>query len=99
MSGSTPRSLESSSVQVASSILSPQEAAVLRHIAEGFTYASTARCMGISVHTVDGYLRRIRAKSGLRAQADLFRFAMTHARFGGFPRHCQCSPTRPQPSP
>lgn len=68
------RSAEGSAVRVAP--LSPQESEVLRHIAAGFTYARTARRMGISVNTVDGYLRRIRAKSGVRAQAELIRFAL-----------------------
>nr|WP_245685334.1 LuxR C-terminal-related transcriptional regulator [Streptomyces yerevanensis] len=46
-------------------------------MAEGCTYAGTARRLGISVHTVDGYLRRIRAKTGVHTQAELIRLALT----------------------
>ncbi|MGW1376714.1 response regulator transcription factor [Streptomyces sp. NPDC002446] len=56
--------------------LSHRERQVLQHIADGRTYAATARRIGISVHTVDGYLRRIRAKSGARTHAELVRLAL-----------------------
>ncbi|GHI07544.1 LuxR family transcriptional regulator [Streptomyces cellostaticus] len=56
--------------------LSPREQQVLRHIGHGHTYTATARLIGISVHTVDGYLRRIRAKTGIRSQAELIRLAL-----------------------
>ncbi|MCX4826287.1 helix-turn-helix transcriptional regulator [Streptomyces sp. NBC_01142] len=56
--------------------MSPREQQVLRHIAEGRTYAGTARRIGISVHTVDGYLRRIRAKFDVHTQAELIRLAL-----------------------
>ncbi|EKX64994.1 LuxR family transcriptional regulator [Streptomyces ipomoeae] len=57
--------------------LSRREQQILRHLAEGCTYAGTARRIGISVHTVDGYLRRIRAKTGVHTQAELIRLALT----------------------
>ncbi|GAB2998153.1 hypothetical protein GCM10023080_075170 [Streptomyces pseudoechinosporeus] len=57
--------------------LSPREQQILRHMTEGCTYAGTARRLGISVHTVDGYLRRIRAKTGVHTQAELIRLALT----------------------
>lgn len=57
--------------------LSPREAQVLHHIAQGCTYAGTARRIGISVHTVDGYLRQIRAKADVHSHADLVRLALT----------------------
>ncbi|CAL9449430.1 response regulator transcription factor [Streptomyces griseomycini] len=57
--------------------LSPREQQILRHMTEGCTYAGTARRIGISVHTVDGYLRRIRAKTGIHTQAELVRLAVT----------------------
>lgn len=63
-------------VETTAGTLAPREAQVLQHIAAGQTYANTARSMGISVNTVDGYLRRIRAKTGLRVQAQLVRLAM-----------------------
>ncbi|MFD3505330.1 response regulator transcription factor [Streptomyces sp. NPDC058676] len=56
--------------------LSPREQQILRHMTEGCTYAGTARRLGISVHTVDGYLRRIRAKTGVYTQAELIRLAL-----------------------
>lgn len=56
--------------------LSQREEQVLRHIAHGHTHLATARRIGISVHTVDAYLRRIRAKTGLRTQAELIRLVL-----------------------
>ncbi|MEV0375623.1 helix-turn-helix transcriptional regulator [Streptomyces sp. NPDC050636] len=68
----TPRTATGSSHPV----LSHREQQVLQYIADGHTYGATARRIGISVHTVDGYLRRIRAKSGARTQAELIRLAL-----------------------
>ncbi|MEV5546814.1 helix-turn-helix transcriptional regulator [Streptomyces sp. NPDC052309] len=56
--------------------LTPREQEVLRHIAAGRTYAQTARRMGLSRHTVDAYLRRIRAKSDVTSTAELMRLAI-----------------------
>ncbi|WP_078628781.1 LuxR C-terminal-related transcriptional regulator [Streptomyces sp. NRRL F-2664] len=42
--------------------LAPREREVLAHIAAGCTYVQTARLMGLSRHTVDAYVRRIRVK-------------------------------------
>jgi DNA-binding CsgD family transcriptional regulator len=56
--------------------LSLRELQVLRHIAAGLTYRGTARRLGISVHTVDNYIRRIRAKNGVHTQAELIRLAL-----------------------
>jgi DNA-binding CsgD family transcriptional regulator len=56
--------------------LSLRELQVLRHIAAGLTYRSTARRLGISVHTVDNYIRRIRAKNSVHTQAELIRLAL-----------------------
>ncbi|OPC78841.1 hypothetical protein B4N89_32415 [Embleya scabrispora] len=61
---------------VAEAALTPRELQVLWHVAQGDTYARTARCMGISVHTVDAYLRRIRTKLGVATRAELIRLAM-----------------------
>jgi DNA-binding CsgD family transcriptional regulator len=58
-------------------LLAPREHEVLQHIAAGRTYAQTARRMGLSPHTVDAYLRRIRAKSGISSSAELMRLAIT----------------------
>ncbi|MET9336180.1 helix-turn-helix transcriptional regulator [Nonomuraea sp. NPDC003804] len=56
--------------------LSPREAETLRHIAAGCTYAQAARRMGVSMHTIDTYLRRVRAKFGIAGKAELTRLAV-----------------------
>ncbi|MER6999397.1 helix-turn-helix transcriptional regulator [Streptomyces sp. NPDC000410] len=56
--------------------LSLREQQILRHIARGHTYGATARRIGISVHTVDSYLRRVRAKFGIHSHAELIRLAV-----------------------
>ncbi|MFC9294549.1 response regulator transcription factor [Streptomyces sp. NPDC057011] len=57
--------------------LAPREQEALRHIAAGCTYLQTARLMGLSKHTVDAYLRRIRAKLGINTTAELTRLAIS----------------------
>lgn len=57
--------------------LAPREQEALRHIAAGCTYAQTARSMGLSKHTVDAYLRRIRAKLGISTTAEMVRLAIS----------------------
>ncbi|MGW1541594.1 response regulator transcription factor [Streptomyces sp. NPDC002309] len=57
--------------------LAPREQETLRHIAAGRTYLQTARHMGLSQHTVDAYLRRIRAKLGINSTAELTRLAIS----------------------
>ncbi len=58
--------------------LSPREIEVLEHVAQGLTYATVARRLQISPHTVETYLRRIRAKTGStnRTQLVLIAFAL-----------------------
>ncbi|MFF7215972.1 response regulator transcription factor [Streptomyces sp. NPDC008238] len=56
--------------------LAPRERETLRHIAAGRTYLQTARHMGLSRHTVDAYLRRIRAKPDIHSTAELTRTAI-----------------------
>ncbi|WP_328302434.1 helix-turn-helix transcriptional regulator [Streptomyces sp. NBC_00435] len=56
--------------------LAPREQEALRHIAAGRTYVQTATSMGLSKHTVDAYLRRIRAKLGIHTTAELTRMAI-----------------------
>ncbi|MFD6972505.1 response regulator transcription factor [Streptomyces sp. NPDC059949] len=46
-------------------------------MAAGHTYLQTARQMGLSKHTVDAYLRRIRAKLNVHTTAELTRLAVT----------------------
>ncbi|MFI1168112.1 response regulator transcription factor [Streptomyces sp. NPDC020801] len=57
--------------------LAPRERETLRHIAAGRTYLQTARHMGLSRHTVDEYLRRIRAKLNINSTAELTRLAIS----------------------
>ncbi|WP_329192308.1 MULTISPECIES: response regulator transcription factor [unclassified Streptomyces] len=57
--------------------LAPREQEALRHIAAGCTYLQTARHMGLSKHTVDAYLRRIRAKLGINSTAEMTRLAIS----------------------
>jgi DNA-binding CsgD family transcriptional regulator len=57
--------------------LAPRELETLRYIAAGCTYLQTARHMGLSRHTVDAYLRRIRAKLGINSTAELTRLAVS----------------------
>ncbi|MGW1180451.1 response regulator transcription factor [Streptomyces drozdowiczii] len=56
--------------------LSPREREVLDHIARGLTHAQTARRLGISRHTVDTHVKRIRSKCGAGNKADMVRLAM-----------------------
>ncbi|MEU8548004.1 response regulator transcription factor [Streptomyces roseoverticillatus] len=64
------------SVQTGPQRLSPRERQVLAHIGAGLTYHQTARRLGISVHTVGTYLRRIRAKRPAPTLADLVRLSI-----------------------
>ncbi|MEV6654525.1 helix-turn-helix transcriptional regulator [Streptomyces sp. NPDC051219] len=57
--------------------LAPREQETLRHIAAGRTYLQTARHMGLSKHTVDAYLRRIKAKLNINNTAELTRLAIS----------------------
>ncbi|MFE4258297.1 response regulator transcription factor [Streptomyces sp. NPDC056883] len=57
--------------------LAPREQEALRHIAAGCTYVQTARSMGLSKHTVDAYLRRIRAKLNINTTAEMTRLAIS----------------------
>jgi DNA-binding CsgD family transcriptional regulator len=56
--------------------LTPREKETLRYIAQGCTYLQAARHMGLSRHTVDAYLRRIRAKLDINSTAELTRLAI-----------------------
>ena len=57
--------------------LAPRELETLRHIAAGCTYLQAARHMGLSRHTIDAYLRRIRAKLNINTTAELTRLAIS----------------------
>ncbi|QFZ78053.1 LuxR family transcriptional regulator [Streptomyces fagopyri] len=57
--------------------LSLREREVLTHLATGQTHAAIARCMRLSPHTVDTYLRRIRAKTGATNRVQLLLYALS----------------------
>ncbi|HEX5118010.1 MAG TPA: helix-turn-helix transcriptional regulator [Pseudonocardiaceae bacterium] len=50
---------------------------MLRHIAAGLTHGQVANRIGISHHTVDTYVKRIRVKLGVGNKAQLVRAALT----------------------
>ncbi|MFI5957633.1 LuxR C-terminal-related transcriptional regulator [Cryptosporangium sp. NPDC051539] len=56
--------------------LSPRERQVLAYIAAGYTHEQAARRMGVSRHTVDTYVKRLRAKVGDGNKAHLTRMAL-----------------------
>ncbi|MFD6833532.1 response regulator transcription factor [Streptomyces diastaticus] len=56
---------------------SGREREVLGHIARGATYREIARRMDVSLHTVDTYVRRIRAKTGARNRTHLLLLALS----------------------
>jgi DNA-binding NarL/FixJ family response regulator len=58
------------------SALSGRESEVLRLIAEGCTHHQVAHRLGISGHTVDTYVKRIRTKLGVATKAELIRLAV-----------------------
>lgn len=72
--------------------LSGRELEVLRNIASGDTYMAIAHRMNISPHTVDTYVRRIRAKTGARNRMHLLQLAL-HVQSPGV-----ISPWTPAPS-
>lgn len=56
--------------------LSDREYQVLHHIARGFTHGQIATRLGISPHTVDTYVKRVRAKLGVGNKAELTKVAL-----------------------
>ncbi|MBK6019197.1 response regulator transcription factor [Streptomyces sp. MBT53] len=56
--------------------LSPREQEVLRFIALGMTHGQVARRIGISHHTVDTYVKRVRSKFSVGNKAELTRIAL-----------------------
>lgn len=52
-------------------LLTLREKEVLSLLAEGHTYDAIARRLGISTHTVDTHLRRLRAKTGAANRTQL----------------------------
>jgi DNA-binding NarL/FixJ family response regulator len=56
--------------------LSQREEQVLRQISRGLTHGQIATRLGISPHTVDTYVKRIRTKLGVGNKAELTRAAL-----------------------
>jgi DNA-binding NarL/FixJ family response regulator len=65
--------------------LSEREEQVLRQIARGLTHGQIATRLGISPHTVDTYVKRIRAKLGVGNKAELTRAALLGRPAGELP--------------
>lgn len=72
-------SVPSSGIEAArtGAALSGREMQVLQYIASGYTHSQAARRLGISQHTVDTYVKRIRAKLSVGNKAELTRAAIT----------------------
>jgi len=66
----------SEQVPKAETSLSEREEQVLNYIACGYTHGQVARRLGISPHTVDTYVKRIRAKLAVGNKAELTRAAV-----------------------
>jgi DNA-binding NarL/FixJ family response regulator len=65
--------------------LSEREEQVLRQISRGLTHGQIATRLGISPHTVDTYVKRIRAKLGVGNKAELTRAALLGRLVGHVP--------------
>ncbi|BCB89243.1 helix-turn-helix transcriptional regulator [Phytohabitans suffuscus] len=65
--------------------LSEREEQVLRQISRGLTHGQIATRLGISPHTVDTYVKRIRAKLGVGNKAELTRAALLGRLIGDAP--------------
>lgn len=71
-----PRARVSSEVDAGPAAeLSPRERQVVSMIARGYTQRQAAEAMDVSVKTIEGYLRRVREKLGVRTRADLVAYA------------------------
>lgn len=75
--------------------LSPRELQVLEHLAQGATYHAIARRLQLSPHTVDTYLRRIRAKTGPANRTQLALLALALEQH---PRTVRAAPVGPAPT-
>lgn len=62
-------------------VLSPRETQVLQYIARGYTHHQIARRLGISQHTVNTYVKRIREKLEVGNKAELTRAAILRTFF------------------
>ncbi|MGW4400388.1 response regulator transcription factor [Amycolatopsis nivea] len=78
--------------EVAGFHLSEREEQVLSQISRGLTHGQIATRLGISPHTVDTYVKRIRAKLGVGNKAELTRAALLGRLGAEIPR--QASPAQ-----
>ncbi|WP_307832268.1 helix-turn-helix transcriptional regulator [Streptomyces clavuligerus] len=69
--------------QLSAPTLSLRESQVLGQISQGLTHGQIATRLGISRHTVDTYVKRIRTKFGVGNKAELTRVALQMCRLGG----------------
>ncbi|MEV0232203.1 response regulator transcription factor [Nonomuraea sp. NPDC050786] len=78
--GAVPKQKDTASLagmsEPATLALSEREQQVLRRISQGLTHSQIATRLGISRHTVDTYVKRIRAKLGAGNKAELTRAAL-----------------------
>lgn len=63
--------------------LTLREQEVLRHIANGESNKQIARDLDLSVRTVETHRLNIKRKLGIEGQAELIKFAVQHAKYGG----------------
>lgn len=63
--------------------LTVREQEVLQHIADGQSNKQIARDLDLSVRTVETHRLNIKRKLGIEGQAELIKFAVQHAHFGG----------------
>jgi DNA-binding NarL/FixJ family response regulator len=66
--------------EVSGQHLTEREQQVLRQISHGLTHGQIASRLAISPHTVDTYVKRLRAKLGVRNKAELTRAALLDRR-------------------
>ena len=81
------------------SLLSGRELQVLRQISRGLTHGQIATRLGISPHTVDTYVKRIRAKLGVGNKAELTRVALAGRLLDRRPAITELAVPRPAPVP
>jgi DNA-binding NarL/FixJ family response regulator len=70
MSAHIARKVVASFHQASTITLSPQERDVLSRLAQGHTYARIATDMGITIHTVRNYIRRIYEKLEVHSRTE-----------------------------
>jgi DNA-binding NarL/FixJ family response regulator len=79
--------------------LSGREVQVLRQISRGLTHGQIATRLGISPHTVDTYVKRIRAKLGVGNKAELTRVALAGRLASGVSTTIEVEIPQPAPPP